>query len=199
MKTLFRIFFLMAVISIVAGCDKTDDLISDESVELKSAQPHEVTVPFEANLLGEITNVDFEAPECIDEGYAAHVIVEASGNATQMGKVSLTFNFCSGGAPDPDIEGSVYTYAGFTADLIAANGDVLFLSYSSGSAIGGRLAEHPDHVYEYWGGTVEVLGGTGKFEGAKGNLTADDYVSTLDDYTHHRFYGELILLKGKDH
>ena len=76
MKTLFRIFFLKAVISIVAGCNKTVDLISEESVELKSVQPHKVIVPFEANLLGEITNIDFEAQECINDGYAVRVIVE---------------------------------------------------------------------------------------------------------------------------
>ena len=60
-----------------------------------------------------------------------------------MGKVSLVFNFCSGGAPDPDVEGSVYTYAAYTVELVAADGDVLFLSYSSGTVIGGRTDAHP--------------------------------------------------------
>ena len=188
----------MAIISLASGCNKTDNVFDEISdAELKSAQPHTITVPFEVNLLGEIANVDFEAQECIDEGYIVRVIVETSGNATHMGKVSLTYNFCSGGPADPGVEGSIYTYAGSTADLVAANGDVLHLSFTDGAAIGGRTDEHLDHVSEYWRGPITILGGTGRFEGAKGELSSDDYCSTLDDFTHHRFFGKITLVKGK--
>lgn len=198
MKTFLQLFFLMAVISLVAssGCNKTDELIPDETIGLKSAQPYTVTVPFEANLLGQIASIDFEAQECIDEGYFVRAIVETTGNATHMGKVSLTFNFCSGGAPDPNIEGSKYTFAGSSADLIAANGDVLHLFYNAGIVMDGKTEEHPDNVVEYWRTPVSVLGGTGRFEGAKGELNSDDYV-TADEQTHHRFYGKITLVKGK--
>jgi len=196
MKTFLEIFFLMAVISLVAGCNKTDEFISDDAAALKSGETKKVTVPFEANLLGEITSIDWDAQECIDEGYFVRVIVETTGNATHMGKVSLTFNFCSGGAPDPNIEGSKYTYAGSTADLIAANGDVLYLSFDDGIVMNGRTDEHPDDVVEYWRTPISVLGGTGRFEGAKGDLISDDYV-TADEQTHHRFYGKITLVKGK--
>ncbi|MBW6537701.1 MAG: alpha/beta hydrolase, partial [Mariniphaga sp.] len=37
MKTLLRIFFLMAVFSLVAGCNKTDEFFSENAVELKKA------------------------------------------------------------------------------------------------------------------------------------------------------------------
>src|SRR5665811_351557 len=37
MKTPLKIFFLMAVISLVAGCNKTDEFLGDNSAELKSA------------------------------------------------------------------------------------------------------------------------------------------------------------------
>lgn len=185
----------MAVVSLIAGCNKTDEFTDDETVDLKKAQV-EITVPFEVNLLGEIINIDFEAPECIDEGYAVRAIVETTGNATHMGKVTLTFNFCSGGAPNPDLENSKYTYAGSNADLIAANGDILFLSFDDGVVMDGRKDEHPDDVYEYWETPICVVGGTGRFEGAKGELSSDDYVTT-DDVTHHRFYGEITLIKGK--
>ena len=195
MKTILKIFISAAIFVLLAGCDKTDEFFENETPELKKAQV-EVTMPFEANLLGEITKIDFEAHECIDEGYAVRAIVECNGNATHMGKVSLTFNFCSGGAPDPEVEGSIYTFAGCQVDLIAANGDVLYLYYNDGVAIGGRTEEHPEHVSEYWRTPIAVLGGTGKFEGASGELSSDDYVTT-DDVTHHRFYGEITLLKSK--
>jgi pimeloyl-ACP methyl ester carboxylesterase len=38
MKTLVKLFFLVAVISLVAGCNKTDDFFENDSVELKSAK-----------------------------------------------------------------------------------------------------------------------------------------------------------------
>jgi hypothetical protein len=196
MKTLVKLFFVMAVISLVAGCNKTDEFVTNDIVELKSGQTHEVTVPFEANLLGQIVSIDWEAQECIDEGYFVRAIVETTGNATHMGKVSLTFNFCSGGAPDPNIEGSKYTYASSTADLIAANGDVLYLYFDDGIVMNGRTDEHPENVVEYWKTPLIILGGTGRFEGAKGELNSDDYV-TADEQTHHRFYGKITLVKGK--
>jgi len=37
MKTSVRIFFLLAVISLVAGCNKTDEFFSENVVELKKA------------------------------------------------------------------------------------------------------------------------------------------------------------------
>jgi pimeloyl-ACP methyl ester carboxylesterase len=37
MKTLLKIFFLMAVISLVAGCNKTDEFFDDAQLELKNA------------------------------------------------------------------------------------------------------------------------------------------------------------------
>ena len=43
MKTLVKIFFLMALFSFVAGCNKTDELIENDSVELKSAKNQEQT------------------------------------------------------------------------------------------------------------------------------------------------------------
>lgn len=38
MKTLVKIFFLMGVISLVAGCNQTDDFFENNSVELKTAK-----------------------------------------------------------------------------------------------------------------------------------------------------------------
>lgn len=38
MKTLLKIFFLMAVISLVAGCNKTDEIFDDAQFELKKAK-----------------------------------------------------------------------------------------------------------------------------------------------------------------
>ena len=197
MKTLVKFFFIMAIISLAAGCNNKGNQISDESVELKSAQAHTVNIGFEANLLGELISFDTEDTDCADEGYMGRVIVKATGDVPHMGKVSATFDFCGAGPENPNLPTPNGTYGGFILELTAANGDTLYLSSDGGAVITGRLDRHPDHVYEYWGGKITVLGGTGKFEGAKGELTEDDYNSTLDHYTHHRFLGIITLVKGK--
>jgi|GEM_PF-5923832 len=51
MNPIIKIFFLMAVFSLVAGCNKTDEFTEDGTIELKKARV-EVTVPFEADLIG---------------------------------------------------------------------------------------------------------------------------------------------------
>jgi hypothetical protein len=196
MKTLVKIFFFAALIGLLAGCDKNEEFFDNETPELKKAQV-EVTVPFEVNLLGEITNLIDDDPECLDEDYAYRVVVETIGNATHMGKVSLTFDFCTLGPADPNIPGSIYTYAGSSSEMIAANGDKLFLHFGGSSGILGRTDDHPEHVTDYWRDIVTITGGTGRFEGATGELQMDDYCTSIDDFTHHHWTGKITMLKGK--
>ncbi|MBW6492369.1 MAG: hypothetical protein K0B15_14395 [Lentimicrobium sp.] len=195
MKTLLKFFFLMAGIGFLAGCNKTEALIDDETVDLKKAQV-EVTVPFEVNLLGEINDLIFDDQECLDGGYPVRAVVETSGNATHMGKVTLTFAFCTGGPPDPAIPNSIYTFAASSFELIAANGDKLFLYNGGGAAILGTNVP-PDYVTDYWTSIAIVTGGTGRFEGASGELQMNDYCTSIDDYTHHHWTGEITLVKGE--
>ena len=186
----------MVIFSLATGCNRTGNQVSDESVELKSAQPKTVNMGFEAILQGEIFSFDTEDTACADEGYMGRVLVQTTGDATHMGKVSTTFNFCAVGPENPDLPTPNGTYGGFILEVTAANGDVLILSADGSAVITGKLDHHPDSVYEYWQDKLTVLGGTGKFEGASGVLTEDDYNSTLDVYTHHHFFGIITLIKG---
>jgi hypothetical protein len=174
-------------------------MFSDElSVnELKSAQPITVTVPFEANLLGEVTNIDTENIECIDAGFFVKPTVDASGNATHMGKVSVILSFCAYGPDDPEVPGDDNKYAGSEAVMSAANGDKLFLYLEGGTVIYGRTDAHPDYVIDYWQDKVTITGGTGRFEGATGLLQMDDFSSNIDPYMHHHWTGTITLVKGK--
>ena len=88
------------------------------------------------------------------------------------------------------------TFAGTTADLVAAKGDKLFLDFGGSSGI-LNIGEYPDYVTDYWRDELKIMGGTGKFEGASGVLTESDYTTTIDDYTHHHIFGEITLVKGK--
>jgi len=196
MKTRIKYFFLLAAVGLTIACGETEEFLADDDLALKSGKIKTVTVPFEVNLLGEISELIFDDAECLEEGYPVRAIVEASGNATHMGKVRLTFNFCTGGAPDPDIPNSVYTFKGGLTELTGANGDKLFVANEGGTAILGENVA-PDFKTEYWESIVTITGGTGRFEGASGELKMDDYSSSIDDYTHHHWTGEITLVKGK--
>ncbi|MBW6536117.1 MAG: hypothetical protein K0B11_14005 [Mariniphaga sp.] len=198
MKTLLKIFFFAALTGLLAGCNKTDAFIDDETVELKKAQV-EVTVPFIADLVGDYVGFFFPGDvgfEC-DEIFNCRVLIDAQGTATHMGKIESHFNFCACGPDDPEIEGPDSKYGPTDLCFTAANGDKLFLS-CGGSVVDGRLPHHPEDVNSYWHDPFVITGGTGKFEGATGSGWTDDY--NRDSYpanSFHHWSGEITLVKGK--
>ena len=143
--------------------------------------------PFEANFTGEYANVytGEEVKDCPD-GFECRVVVNFEGTATELGNISGTFNFCACG---PEGE-----YAPTHSFLVSENGDSLFFS-CNGKVIEGRTADHPEFVTSYWRDPFVFTGGTGRFEGASGGGTTDDYNSSLDPNSHHNWKGTLTLKK----
>ena len=82
------------------------------------------------------------------------------------------------------------------AYFVAANGDSLFV-YVSGQVIGGRMDDHPDYVVSYFRDPFIIKDGTGRFKGATGGGTTDDYNSSQDIYSHHHWVGTITMMKGK--
>ena len=195
MKLLRLITLLFVFAGLLAGCSK-DEVTPNNEELLKSAQPVTVTVPFEAHMLGTPILIDFENSECAQQGNPVHVIAEAEGTATHMGKVHITFDFCAGGQ-DPDITVPHMTVGGGSYVLTAANGDELFLSTKGGAVLFGRTDEHPETVIDYWKYPYTITGGTGNFEGATGEIFTDDYDTSLNEQSVHNWYGEITLVKGK--
>ena len=192
----------MAVINLVAGCNKTDEFTVDEnaqlkSAQLKSAQSHKVTVPFEANFIGEYKSFT-ENPEAeCGEPYFCRVIVDFEGTATHLGKIYGTFEFCACGPDDPDVEGPDQAYEGGVNTFTAANGDKLYILSMGSTVVEGRRPDHPEYVCCWWQDTWEITGGTGRFEGATGSGITDDYNSSEDPNSHHQWTGTITLVKGK--
>ncbi len=203
MKTLVKIFFMMAVISLVAACTKTDDTALNNSSELKITKSQTVTVPFKANFIGtylEGTGPNLECGDCpVDEegnpiGPECWAIVynDGVGTGTHLGKFRNHFEFCidliSGIYPGPT--------GHMKAWFVAANGDKLFVSLA-GQVINGRLDYHPIDVNSYFKDPFRIIGGTGRFEGASGGGWTDDY--NRDSYPENSFHhwtGTITLVKG---
>ena len=58
----------------------------------------------------------------------------------------------------------------------------------------GKTDVHPAFVTSYWKGDFEILGGTGKYEGATGRGKTDDYNSSKDPNSHHNWNGTIHLV-----
>lgn len=197
MKTFRLLILIIIFVGLLTGCSK-DELTSNDDVQLKSAQPHLVTLPFKADFVN--TYMEQTGPDPIcgtwdpEHGeFWMMVYGEGGGNATHLGKFTHHFEFCcdwaSGIYPGPS--GYMLGY------FVAANGDSLFV-HVEGQVMDGRLNHHPEDVNSYFTDPWEIIGGTGMFEGATGHGMTDDY--NRDSYPNNSFHhwtGEITLLKGK--
>ncbi len=199
MKALFKFFFFMAVISFVAGCDKSDTFEFDDAtlseIEATNASSSKkdvtktVTMGFNIVLTGiyEPTLVD---PICGDFPLV-RVINNGEGTGTHFGKLTSHFDFCV------DVTDLSYPNGYIVAYFEDKNGDQLFVEVA-GFVIPGRVPGMPNFAESYFKDPFEIIGGTGRFEGATGNGMTNDYNSTRDPYSHHHWTGKITLVKGKD-
>ena len=110
------------------------------------------------------------------------------GTGTHFGKLSSHFEFCIG-------PGSTYPNGYIDAYFEDENGDRLNV-YVEGAVLGGRVPGMPNFANSYFKDPFEIIGGTGRFEGATGSGMTNDYNSDKDPYSHHHWQGK-ITLKSK--
>ena len=146
------------------------------------------TVPFDAEFTGTYTAVYEDSVIC-GPSPSMRIIVDCSGKGTALGNFTTHFEFCA------DDQG-YYPGKQMVAHMIADNGDTLFVS-CAGQVLEGRQDDHPEHVVSYWRDPFKILGGTGKFKGATGEGMTDDYNSSEDQNSHHRWKGTITLVKEK--
>jgi len=130
---------------------------SGESVSMKSARP----LPFSAS--GEYTFNAWAVPPTRCASTAPPFIALASGtgvgNATRLGRVESSISHC--------IDPADMSYSGGEGRLVVANSDELWIEYS-GQAERGDLT--PAGLEFSWEGPVNIVGGTGRFQNAAGEL-----------------------------
>ncbi|MCM4152433.1 hypothetical protein DHD05_12595 [Arenibacter sp. N53] len=180
MKTIKQILLLMAVIAMTVSCTHYDDFFGRHKTKF-------VTVPFEAEFIGDYRYVgpdDEESTGLEPKCDITRVIVDFEGSGTPLGNFTGNFDFCVG----PDGYGQTDAY------MVTVKGDTLFVSIA-GNVIPGRLDDHPEHVTSYWQDPFEILGGTGRYQGARGGGISNDYNSSLDPNSHHNWSGTITMKK----
>jgi len=178
MKTIKQLFLFTAVICLTFSLSDCNRLKA----------PKMVTEPFEVKFIGNYTFVGPDTlpdAKCVAPYTVWRAIVDGKGTGTPLGTYTVHFDFCGDSLSN---YGNVYAY------MITADGDTLFVS-CTGRVVDGKLDDHPAYVVSYWRDPFEILGGTGKFKGATGKGTTDDYNSSEDPYSHHHWTGTITLLK----
>jgi hypothetical protein len=181
MKTFQKLFLFAATICLtlcLLNCKGT------------KKSPEMTTIPFEASFIGNYTYAGpdtLPSPKCVEPFTAWRAIVDGNGTGTPLGSFTVHFDFCGD---------SLSNYGNSYAYMVCAEGDTLFVS-GAGRVIDGRLDDHPANVTSYWKDPFQITGGTGKFKGATGSGTTNDYNNSEDSNSHHRWTGTITMLKEK--
>ena len=202
MKTLTRIFFMMAVAGLFFACEKPNDFFEEEAFGLKMGNPGPVTVtvPFKSDFTV-WNHSDYTYNPCAVEGepWIVFLTMIGEGVATHLGKLTVTMTFCCNG-----ITGE---YWNTDVIFVAANGDELY-----GSIPIGYIVENDEENSNRYGAKFNdpmyFTGGTGRFEGASGMVMTnayvhdpryDEYVHNGDEVWHTDFFskGTITMKKGK--
>jgi hypothetical protein len=180
MKQLMTFILLAATISLITSCGRSGT----------SKKARMVTLPFDVTATCNYTYVGpdtLPVPRCEAPLNIWRAIVDGKGTGTPVGDFTVHFDFCGD---------SISNYGNVDAFMALSDGDTLFVS-GAGRVFDGRLDDHPAYVVSYWRDPFVILGGTGKYRGATGNLTTDDYNSSEDQYSHHHWTGTITMMKGK--
>lgn len=186
MKTMKTLLMLVTVICLLSACGNSQGGDSQKKNKAKM-----VTLPIDLTATGNYTYFGpdtLDVPKCVAPLNNWRAIVDAKGTGIPVGDFTIHFDFCGD---------SLSNYGNTEAYMVLSDGDTLFVT-GSGRVLEGRLDDHPAFVVSYWRDPFVILGGTGKYEGATGDIMADDYNSSEDSFSHHRWKGTITMKKGKD-
>ena len=153
-----------------------------------------VTVPLEASFFTGLVSLAPD-PSCV-----APMLLNTQqgfGEATHLGRFSVLITFCidpsellDDGQLSP---GESLPYENGFGALVGANGDELFIT------IAGAVlpSDHPDFDFEF-ADPFQIVGGTGRFDGAAGGGVTNSLVNfrSQPSHTEHHWSGTLVVRPG---
>ena len=125
-------------------------------------------VPFRGSLAGVVTITPLEPP-------FASVLIEATGNATQLGRFTVEV---------PHVVNQAIRIGAGSYQFKAANGDVLTADFTGQATL---IAPGVLATVE----TATITGGTGRFTGATGSFTAERLFFIATGFTTGSFEGTI--------
>lgn len=150
-------------------------------------------IPFKAKFFTRFTADRLNEVTCSRPERPSPNFQVGRGTGTHLGKFYTELSFCGG-------DGGVYSDA--NGYLEAANGDRLYVKIDDGAVLFNLPEPHP--VYDaYFRDPFDIVGGTGRFEGASGSGMTNSFVNLFDENgnfipdhrTDHEWTGTLKLPK----
>jgi hypothetical protein len=198
MKTIIRISAISFGFLLLASCEHASRYDGDEPI---TPVPETIIMNLDAEFLGAATPYDNsvisskgelvpDIPTVEDCGSGYQQMIEsAQGKESTLGIVSFLSVFCFGQ------ESILPTYS----YIQTLEGDVLYVSYS-GKTRTGKIAGNSQQPKEIWTWETQftIKGGTGRFEGATGHGTTNDFIESECEFghnCHHSWKGELTVLR----
>ena len=126
-------------------------------------------MPFKGDLEGDVTITPLAPP-------FVSALVEATGNATQLGQFTLDI---------PHVVDHTNGTAIGSYEFTAANGDTLFAVFT------GQAAPTSTPGVLYIVETATIIGGTGRFAGATGSFTSERWYDMIAGTTTGSFEGTI--------
>jgi hypothetical protein len=126
-------------------------------------------VPFKGSYEGDVTVTPLTPP-------SVSVLVDATGNATQLGRFSLDI---------PHVVNRANSTAIGSYEFTAANGDTLFADFT------GQATPTSTPGVLYIVETATITGGTGRFAGATGSFISERLFDTINGTTIGSFEGTI--------
>jgi len=179
----------MMVFTFLLGCTNEDVMEIEDNAYSKNNASETITLGFNLVFTG---TYDYQGPDvekCGEFPPMVNVINNGEGTGTHFGKLTSHFDFCV------DITDSSYPNNFEEAYFMDKNGDKLYV-YVEGFVLGGRETGMPSFATSYFKDPFEILGGTGRFEGATGYGMTNDYNSANDYNSHHHWKGKITLIKS---
>ncbi|MCG2589571.1 hypothetical protein [Rhodohalobacter sulfatireducens] len=179
----------------VFNADTNDTVVSTEAAQMLGRTEEGVVAPFKADFFTIDAALEGADP-CDGSLYDLPVPTaqEGYGQGTHLGRFTTRMTFC---VEVIDWANLTAPYNNLEATFIAANGDELWTTIP---APGGLIipSDRPGCRIEFHD-PFEIVGGTGRFEGAGGSGRLDTY--QCHDGTRyvneHYWYGTLILPRAK--
>ncbi|HMB92097.1 MAG TPA: hypothetical protein VKP65_14690 [Rhodothermales bacterium] len=152
-----------------------------------------VTIPFKSDFFS--NGVAVPDPDCGAFPPILKNIQDGFGEATHLGRFAFHVTFCQDITDLLDgelTEGESVPYWNAVGTMTAANGDELWIT-GSGAIL---PSDHPDYDFEF-NDPFEFVGGTGRFEGASGDVVTHSFVDFASGQVDHDWSGTLTLLTGQ--
>jgi hypothetical protein len=157
MKT-FKFFLITAVLFFLAGCMKDTVVpVGEEALEFRT--PKSVTVPMKVWVEGSIVNEELVSKPCDLPGFTIPPGGWMRGHATHLGKFNVQESTWEHGSCNVYMNEGKLIITGSEGILAGANGDQIWWKGDYEVFFTGAYSTD-----------LDIVGGTGRFEGATGNV-----------------------------